>query len=311
MRLEGIHHITAITADARGNVDFYGRVLGLRMVKKTVNFDDPTAYHLYYGDEQGSPGSIITFFEYPGAIPGLAGAGMVHRIVWRVDSTASLDFWQQRIGAEQLPLHREELLLRFRDPEGLEHELLVEPPEGRTLKASFPGIPPEHAINGFHGARAYAWTPDDSRSLLDSLGFRTLAERHDTFRMLGSEPEAIWSYDEPREQRGVSGAGTVHHIAWRCPADEHAAWRAEALRQGAHVTPIIDRDYFKSIYFREPSGVLFEIATDEPGFAVDEDPRRLGEALKLPSQHEHLRDVLERSLTPLVNPRERREESLA
>jgi glyoxalase family protein len=310
MRLEGIHHITAITADAPANVDFYGRVLGLRMVKKTVNFDDPTAYHLYYGDEQGSPGSILTFFEYRGVGTGSAGAGMVHRIIWRVDSAASLDFWQQRLGDEELLVHREELLLRFRDPEGLEHELVVEPPDSRPLKASFAGIPPEHAINGFHGARAYAWTPDDSRPLLDALGYQALDGRHDNFRLPGSRREATWSYDEPPDARGVPGAGTVHHIAWECPAAEHVLWRERAVQQGAHVTPVIDRQYFKSIYFREPSGVLFEIATDEPGFAVDEDPGRLGEALKLPPQHERLRDRLERSLTPLVNPREQQEEAI-
>jgi glyoxalase family protein len=301
VRLEGIHHITAITGDAPRNVDFYTRLLGLRLVKKTVNFDAPEVYHLYYGDERGSPGSILTFFEFPGARQGRAGAGQVHRIVWRVGTPEALDFWADRLEAEGVAAQREGYALRFSDPEGLAHELAVTASEEEPLRAAAAGIPAEHALQGFQGARAYAADPGASSGLLsDALEFTPSGEGG--WEVRGEERSATWRYDEPPGP-GVEGAGSVHHIAWASRDEDHEAWRERALEAGAHATPVIDRQYFHSIYFREPSGVLFEIATLSPGFAVDEDPEHLGEALRLPPQHEHMRAHLERSLTPLPNPR--------
>jgi glyoxalase family protein len=306
MRLEGIHHITAITGDAPRNVDFYARLLGLRLVKKTVNFDAPEVYHLYYGDEHGAPGSILTFFEFPGARAGRAGAGQVHRIVWRVGSPDALEFWAQRLDAEGVRTERDADALRFADPEGLAHELAVVATGEPPLTAAAPDIPTEHAVQGFQGARAYARDPAASAGLLsDALAFEPAdadAGAEGGWRVAGEGRSATWDYDEPPGP-AVEGAGSVHHIAWASRDEDHEAWREHAQQAGAHVTPVIDRQYFRSIYFREPSGVLFEVATLSPGFAADEDSEHLGEALRLPPQHEHLREHLERSLTPLVNPR--------
>jgi glyoxalase family protein len=304
MRLEGIHHITAITADAPRNVDFYARVLGLRLVKKTVNFDAPDVYHLYYGDEQGSPGSILTFFEFPGAATGRPGEGMLHRLVWRVGSEETLDFWADRLGGEGVATEREGGRLRFADPEGLGLELAHVQSGDPPLVARAEGIPEEHALQGFDGARAYTSAPSRSAALLEqTLGFERDGDGDHDWLAAGDDRGSRWRYDPPPPERGVQGAGTVHHIAWASRDGDHEAWREAVSKAGAHVTPVIDRQYFHSIYFREPSGVLFEIATLSPGFAVDEDPEHLGEALRLPPQHEHLRERLERTLTPLPNPR--------
>jgi glyoxalase family protein len=298
MALEGIHHITAITADAPRNVDFYARLLGLRLVKKTVNFDAPDVYHLYFGDEAGTPGSILTFFEFPGARRGRAGEGMVHRILWRVGSEEALDFWRDRIpGAERDGEH-----LRFADPEGLEHELVVFRGPDAPLAATAAGIPAEYAIAGFHGVRAYASDPARSAPVLEALGLRELAPGAWEAAGDARRGEILW--DAPPAERGAMGAGTVHHIAWSAADDaEMTELRARAHDAGAHPTEIIDRQYFHSVYVRVPAGVLFELATRDIGFAVDEDPAHLGEALRLPPQYEKLRDGLEAQLTPLRNPR--------
>jgi glyoxalase family protein len=302
MRLEGIHHITAITGDAPRNVDFYGRVLGLRLVKKTVNQDDPTVYHLFYADEKGSPGSDITFFEYPGARRGRAGAGMVHRIVWRVASEEALDFWEERLRGEGAPFSRENGRLRFSDPEELGLELVVGDSSDEPLVADHPEVPAEVALQGFDAVRAYSADPEASRTFLEqSLNFA--AKGDTTFESRGEERGSFYVYDEAPEP-GVGGAGTVHHVAWASPIEEHEAWRQRVLEGGASPTPVIDRFYFRSIYFREPSGVLFEIATIGPGFTADEPLESLGERLSLPPNFEHLRDRLEPVLTPLPNPRE-------
>jgi glyoxalase family protein len=301
--LHGIHHITAITADARRNVDFYSRILGLRLVKKTVNFDAPEVYHLYFGSEQGEPGSIITFFEFPDAAIGRAGAGMVHRIIWRVGSESSLDFWAERLGAEGIPTERDLAVLRFSDPEGLELELEAVESHDPPLAAAARDIPPEHGLLGFLGVRAYAADPQASHYLLTgALRFSVLADNVG-YRMRGGSRSALYHYDTPPEEEGIEGAGTVHHIAWACSDESQTVWRERAIEEGARPTEVIDRLYFKSIYFREPSGVLFEIATFSPGFAVDEPADRLGESLALPPWHEHLREQLERTLLPLTNPR--------
>jgi glyoxalase family protein len=303
MRLDGIHHITAITADAPRNVDFYGRVLGLRLVKKTVNQDDPTVYHLFYADEKGSPGSDITFFEYPGARRGRAGAGMVHRITWRVASDDALDFWEQRLRAEGVEIDRQDRHLRFADPEGLGLELAVVETDDAPLVSNDPEIPDELALQGFDGVRAFTRDPLASRGfLVDALSFEP--SEADEYEVRGDTRGSSFAYDQT-DQPGIGGAGTVHHVAWASPPEEHEAWRDRAIAGGAMPTPVIDRFYFKSIYFREPSGVLFEIATIGPGFTADEPLETLGERVSLPPDFERYREQLERTLTPLPNPRTR------
>ena len=305
MKLEGIHHVTAITGDAPGNVDFYTRVLGLRLVKKTVNQDDPTVYHLFYADERGSAGSDITFFEYPNARRGRAGAGMVHRIVWRVGSYEALDFWQERLSEEGAHVTREPNALRFSDREDLALELAVVDSPDEPLVAEHPDIPREHALQGFEGVRAFSSTPDESRRFLEeTLGFAPGGES--TWEVRGEQRGGFYAYDAPPPDRGLGGAGTVHHVAWSSTMDEHAAWRERVAAAGLSPTPIIVRFYFRSIYFREPSGVLFELATLGPGFAADEPLESLGERLSLPPDYEHLRERLEPVLTPLPAPRSAR-----
>ena len=302
MKLEGIHHVTCITGDAPANVDFYTRVLGLRMVKKTVNQDDPSVYHLFYADEKGSPGADITFFEYPGASPGRAGAGMVHTVVWRIGSESALEFWAARLEAEGVEASRDGSRLRFADPEGLAHELAVVATSDEPLLAVHPEIPPDAALQGFDAVRAFAGDPEESRALLEgSLGFTPAGSG--SWEVRGEHRGGHYAYDPPPGERGAPGAGTVHHVAWASTMDDHEAWRERALEGGARPTPVIDRFWFHSIYFREPSGVLFEIATLGPGFSVDEDPEHLGEALILPPSFEHLREKIEPLLTPLPDPR--------
>ena len=298
MKLEGIHHVTAITGDAPRNVDFYTRVLGLRLVKKSVNQDDPTVYHLFYADEQGSAGSDLTFFEYPGAAPGRTGRGMVHRIAWRVASEDALSFWAERLADEGLqPGRPAPSVLRFQDPEGLEQDLVVDSSGDDPLIADHPQVPAEHALRGFDGVRAYTQDAELSRPLLEqALAFEPTG---DGWEIRGSARGSTYAYDRPPDAAGIQGAGTIHHVAWASPMDDHEAWRDAVLRAGGRPTPVIDRFYFRSVYFREPSGVLFEIATIGPGFATDEPQESLGQKLALPPNYEHLRDQIERTVTPL------------
>jgi len=301
MKLNGIHHITAITGDAQRNVDFYVGVMGLRLVKKSVNQDDPTVYHLFYGDEHAKPGLDLTFFEYPGAAPGRAGQGMVHRVVWRVGSTDALDFWTQRLADNGIESTREGDTLLFADPEGLAHELLVADVPDEALIAEHPEVPAEHALQGFHAVRAYSSDPERSRELLEQgLGFERSGE---AWEARGDERGGLYFYDEPPAERGIQGAGSVHHVAWNSADEDHVAWQQQAAEHGAHPTQVIDRHYFKSIYFREPSGVLFELATPSPGFTIDEPLETLGEKLSIPPRLEELRPQIEATVKPLVNPR--------
>ncbi|HVE68931.1 MAG TPA: VOC family protein [Solirubrobacteraceae bacterium] len=301
MQLEGIHHVTAITGDAAGNVDFYTRVLGLRMAAKSVNQDDPTVYHLFYSDELGRAGSDITFFEYPGVPPGRAGAGMVHTIVWRVGSSEALDFWEERLGAEGLGVAREGDRLRFADPEGLGHELVVDASGDDPLSAEHPEVPAEHALRGFDSVRAYSAAPERSRALLeDVLGARPAADA--TWELRGERRGGTIVYEPPPELPGDPGAGTVHHVAWGTTVAEHPRWHERVAGAGVRVTPVIDRHYFHSIYFREPSGVLFEIADDGPGFTVDVPLEELGSKVILPPFLESRREEIEARLTPLPDP---------
>jgi glyoxalase family protein len=302
MKLEGIHHVSSITADAQKNVDFYAGTLGLRLVKKTVNQDDPTVYHLFYGDDAGSPGLDLTFFEYPGAAPGRAGQGMVHRIVLRVASEAAVDFWERRLRGTRESASS----LSFSDPEGLGLEIRAVDTPDTPLVALHPDVPRQFAIQGFEEVRAYTSDPERSRKLFeDGLAFEKDGGMSWTAR--GESRGGRYVFDPAPGERGIPGAGTVHHVAWASQDDEQVEWRDRVIAEGARATPVIDRFWFKSVYFREPSGVLFEIATMGPGFAVDEDPAHLGEKLVLPPRFERLREHLEATLTPIAVPAAARE----
>jgi glyoxalase family protein len=282
MELQGLHHITMITGDAQSNVDFYADKLGLRLVKKTVNFDSPDAYHLYFGDEAGTPGTILTWFEFAGARPGRAGAGMIHTLQLGVASEEALAFWTKRLDGD------------FTDPDGLQLAFVVS--DAEPHRAVHPEIPEEFAITGVVGARAYGQSGPHPL-LTETLGFTAVG---DDFELGGF----TWGYDAPPAERGVLGAGTVHHIAWASKMDEHEAWRAKVLEAGLQATPVIDRFYFKSVYFREPGGILYELATLGPGFTTDEPLATLGERLALPPDFERLRDQVEPLLTPLPDVRQ-------
>ena len=302
MKLEGIHHITAITGDAARNVDFYARVLGLRLVKKTVNQDDPTVYHLFYADELGSAGADLTFFEYPDARLGRAGAGSVHRIAHRVATPESLAFWADRLGTEGVATALVDGGLRFADPEGLEHELRVVDTRDAPLAARSSEVPDEHALQGFDAVdAAVADVLRTQRLLTEVMGFEPRGELE--FEARGDSRGGSIRF-EPAGGRGVGGAGTIHHIAWATTLEEHGAWRERIVSAGLHPTPVIDRFYFKSVYFREPGGILFELATIGPGFTSDEPLEHLGERLSLPPDFERLRDRVEPRLTPLPDTRQ-------
>ena len=301
-RLDGIHHISAITADATQNLLFYEGVMGLRLVKKTVNQDNPAVYHLFYADEDGSPGADLTFFEYPGLAKGRAGAGMIHRIGIRVGSHEALDFWARRLASAGIESTIEEDHLRFEDPEGLGLELTAHPSVDQPLLAEHPEIPRQFALQGFAGVRAYERQKGASHEFLtETLGF-TSSDVF-SFESRGESRGSYYVYDAAPEARGLSGSGTVHHVAWSSSMAEHEDWRDRVIAGGGSPTPVIDRYYFRSIYFREPSGVLFEIATKGPGFTSDEPKEHLGERLSLPPAFEHLRAQVEANLTPLPNLR--------
>ncbi len=300
--IEGIHHITLITGDAPGNVDFYARVLGLRLVKKTVNQDDPGVYHLFYADENGSPGADITFFEYPGATPGRAGTGMISRIVHRVASEEALDFWQERLAGEGVATEREPGRLLFADPEGMGHELAVITTTDIPLSAVSLEVPAEFALQGFEAVRARVHDPARSEALLSQvLGF---SERSaDDWEARGAERGGRIILEQS-DERGIPGAGTVHHVAWSVLSSEIAEWQRHVTEAGAHATPVIDRFYFQSVYFREPGGILYELATlDGAGFASDEAPEDMGQGLSLPPFLEQHRAQIEPRLTPLPDTR--------
>lgn len=302
MRFDGIHHVTAITGDAQRNVDFYTRVLGLRLTAKTVNQDDPSVYHLFYGDENARPGADLTFFEYPYAKPGRAGAGMVHRIMWRVGSADALDFWAERLRTEGYEPELIDGSLRFADFEGLRHELIVDSSGDEPLIAEHPEVPAEMALQGFEGVRAYSRHRYGTVALLERLmGAGSLdGERWE----LRGERRGGWiALDQPPAERGRQSAGTVHHVAWSTTDADQGEWLARLNEARVPNSGIIDRHYFHSVYFREPGGVLFELATEEPGFTVDGPVEDLGTRIILPPWLESRRAEVERRLTPLPDPR--------
>jgi len=302
MRLDGIHHISCITGDAPGNLAFYTGVLGLRLVAKTVNQDDPYVYHLFYGDEAGSPGFDLTFFEYPGATRGRAGAGMVYRITLRVGSVAALEFWAQRLAAHGVPSTRDGDRLQFEDPEGLGLELAVATAGDAPLTALHKEIPTEFALQGFESVRAFGGRVAQTARLIEEV-MGGVPAGASTWEFAGNARHGSISYDAPPPAPGRPGAGTVHHVAFATEREEHAGWLERLHRGGVSSTPIVERYYFQSIYYREPSGVLYELATKGPGFTVDLPLERIGRELVLPPMLEPRRAEIVAHLTPLPDPR--------
>ena len=302
MRLDGIHHISCITGDAPGNLAFYTGTLGLRLVAKTVNQDDPYVYHLFYGDEEGSAGFDLTFFEYPGAGRGRAGSGMVYRITLRVASVGALDFWATRLTAAGIQVERDGDRLRFEDPEGLGLELVVATTADAPLTARHPEVPAEFALQGFDSVRAFGGRVANTARLLEEVMGATRVS-DGTWEFAGNNRHGTIAYDAPPSQPGRPGAGTVHHVAFATERAEHEAWLERLHRGGVSSTPIVERYYFQSIYFREPSGVLYELATKGPGFTVDLPLDRIGRELVLPPMLEPRRAEIVAHLTPLADPR--------
>lgn len=305
MRTAGIHHITAFSRGAQGKLDFYSGILGLRLVKKTVNFDAPEVYHLYFGNEQGSPGTAITFFPFEHARKGLIGGGQVGWTTFVVPAGA-LDFWEKRLRKLQVSFSRAtrfgETLLQFRDRDGLQLEI-VEREEGAPSRWSFGGVPAEKAIKGIGGAVLYSVAPAKTIRVLESvMGLERIGAEGGLirFRAPGDLGQIVEVNETPMAW-GHGGAGTVHHIAWRAKDDEeHLRWRSTVVDSGLQATEVKDRQYFKAIYFREEGGILFEIATDPPGFARDEPIEALGEELKLPAWFEPNREAIESGLQPIA-----------
>jgi glyoxalase family protein len=310
-QIAGIHHITAIASDPQRNVDFYTNLLGLRLVKLTVNFDDPSTYHLYYGDEQGQPGTILTFFPWPGARRGRQGTGQVAVTSFSVPEGA-LDYWEERLRQHDITVGQRqrrfgEESLAFLDPDWMRLELVAHPEADLLSPWEGGPVPAAYAIRGFHGVTLWARDPEPTLALLtETLRFRVGQGAGPRIRLhaVSNGPGAVVDILHlPEEAPGHRGAGTVHHVAWRTPDDEQQlAWQQEIARQGLRVTPVMDRQYFRSIYFREPGGVLFEIATDPPGFLRDESLEKLGTHLKLPPWLEPQRDQVQASLPALALP---------
>jgi len=304
----GIHHVTAIAGDPQQNLDFYTGVLGLRLVKLTVNYDDPQTYHFYYGDGQGHPGTILTFFPWPKAKKGRQGTGQVTVTAFSVSDDA-LPFWAKRFSAQSIqfegPYSRfQEKVIAFSDPDGLQLELV----SGVTLSPNrawqHGPVPSEYAIHGFHSATLTEEGCEKTASLLtETLGFRLIHREGNRFRYAVGPDQASSAVDvlcTPAASMGRVAVGTVHHIAWRTADDQQQdEWHREIAGQGYNISTVMDRKYFRSIYFREPGGVLFEIATDRPGFTVDEPLENLGEKLVLPDWLEAHRRQVEARLPPL------------
>lgn len=310
----GIHHVTAIASDPQQNLDFYAGVLGMRLVKRTVNFDDPTTYHFYFGDRDGTPGSILTFFPWPGSRRGRQGAGQAAVTAFAILPSA-VGFWMERFIKHRVEFEHpktrfdDERVIAFRDPDGMLCELVAHPSAESGEGWRSPAIPLEHSIRGVYSVTLWQESCDlTGKLLIDSLGMEPVREQASIFRY-ATKSRAIGSIVDlrcvPGLWPGVMGAGTVHHVAFRAPNDEEQlAERNRLVEKGFNVTPQIDRDYFHSVYFREPGGVLFEIATDEPGFTSDEPEESLGRSLKLPEWLEPRRFEIEALLPNIRLPME-------
>jgi glyoxalase family protein len=304
VKLRGIHHITAIASDPQRNVDFYTQILGLRFAKRTVNFDDPSTYHFYFGDRNGRPGTAITFFAWPGARRGTRGTGQVIATSFAIPQ-GSIDYWkshftEHRVFWEEIPSRFDAPTLRFTDPDGLLLEL-IESARLDDVDLNYQSdVPTKSAVHGFHAPTLEVQQAGPTEELLKTLGFELVREEDSRRRFSVNEKSTSAQIDlieQSDGQFGVNSAGTVHHIAFRCADDkEQLRWREQLVDLGLHVTPVIDRFYFHSIYFREPGGILFEIATEGPGFTVDEPVEHLGDHLKLPPQYEEHRAEIERTL---------------
>src|SRR6266567_4239115 len=308
MKLRGIHHITAIASDPQRNVDFYTQILGLRFAKRTVNFDDPSTYHVYFGDRSGRPGTAITFFAWPGARRGSRGTGQVIAGSFAIPR-GSIDYWKSRLAehrvfCEEIPARYEAPAIRLTDPDGLLLELIEsEQLDDVDLKYESE-VPHQFAIHGFHAPTLEVQQAKPTEELLKNLGFELTAEEKSRRRFSSNSKSTSAQVDLVERadgQFGVNSAGTVHHIAFRCANEkEQLRWRKQLVALDLNVTPVIDRFYFHSIYFREPGGILFEIATEGPGFTADEPVEHLGENLKLPPQYEEHRAEIERVLPPIM-----------
>jgi glyoxalase family protein len=310
-KIPGLHHVTAIASDPQRNLDFYVRLLGLRFVKRTVNFDDPGTYHFYFGDRRGTPGSILTFFPWPGVRRGIRGTGQIEATAFAI-SPHSIGYWlerfkQQHVTAERTASRFGEEVIRFVDPDGLLLDLIASNSLAPVEQWPDSPIPPEHALRGFHGVSAalegYERT---ARLLTDTFGYRLVEESGNRFRFGSPDDSALGRIVDllclPDSGVGRVAAGSVHHIAFRTRDEqEQLQWREELVDLGYNVTPVIDRIYFHSIYFREPGGVLFEIATDPPGFTLDETLEELGAGLRLPPWLESARSQIEKIL-PAISP---------
>lgn len=317
-KISGIHHITAIASSTTENLVFYEKVLGLRLVKKTVNFDDPYTYHLYYGDLKGSPGTLLTFFLWENSPHGKTGAGMVATLAFAVP-TDSIGYWQKRLNLYGIDTKESQRfgdqIIQFEDPHGLPLEMITTAVAHPHFISQDSLIPPDHGIIGLHSATAILNSLESTQFLLmDLMGMTSRDKEGNRYRFTMKNDDAFGHFFDvvidPRAENGRQGGDTVHHIAFRTPTnDEQKDWRKLLMENGFSVTPIIDRKYFKSIYFHEPGGVLFEIATDPPGFAVDEPYERLGRDLKLPVQYEPMRAAIESRL-PRLRPSELAHESL-
>jgi glyoxalase family protein len=304
----GLHHVTAIASDPQRNLDFYTEVLGLRFVKRTINFDDPGTYHFYFGDDAGSPGTILTFFPWPHARRGSFGVGETAATAFRVP-LASLGFWEKRLTDAGVPVERagkrfEEEVLRFADPDGMRLEIVGHAEAGEANAPRTSDVGAEQAIRGFSGVTLSESALEKTAAVLNLMGFKKIGEQGARHRF-AAEGNALGNHVdvvvEPEAGHGHMGAGSVHHIAFRAADDaSQLEWRETLAGHSLHVTPVMDRTYFQSIYFREPGGVLFEIATDPPGFALDEPVTSLGEGLKLPSWLEPQRSRIEAVLPPLT-----------
>ena len=306
--ITGIHHVTAIASGAQKNIDFYCGILGLRLVKQTINFDAPEVYHFYYGDEAGNPGSILTFFPYERLVRGRHGKGMLNTTAFSVP-LASLDYWLERLKRYNIEYKtpqvrfEQEIVVYFEDEDGLGLELIFNDKDTRAGYANG-YIPEEYAIKGFYNVEIWEEGYERTAGLLtEQLDHMLIAEKGNRFRFAatnnpGNYIDVVCS---PDSMRGLSGSGTVHHLAFATPNQEtQSAVRLKIVKRMLNPTPVLDRNYFTSIYFREPGGVLFEVATSGPGFAIDEPGDHLGEALKLPEQFEPRRKELEKTLTPIT-----------
>lgn len=300
----GIHHITAFVNDAQRTIDFYAGVMGLRLIKKTINFDRPEVYHLYFGNESGDPGTVITFFPWPKQLKGRIGTGQVGVTTYLIPED-SMDFWKYRLRKFNIEfavsIRFGETYLKFQDPDGLELEL-VGRKGGPTNTWSFGGITPQHGIKGFGGAILYSAHPHKTAEVLENiLGLECVGQEDDFLRFKSQESIGnIVDIKLTPSVRGLMGAGTVHHIAWRaCDEEELRTWRSFLLENGYRPTEILERNYFKALYFHEEGGIFFEIATDSPGFTADEPLNHLGQNLMLPPWFESKRKELEETLPPI------------